>query len=456
MSDQPDMPVVPGRRRRWLRKALSLRAAMVLVLFIALALGWTTSRARRQARAVAALRQAGALVVYEDESESNEGEIPGKSGPPGWMTRWFGKDCFKNVVWARLELFPGNSEDSVIDHIEALDSLETLVLVREPSEAVMVRLRRMKNLKSLVMKDPIEVDRSDAFMKALGRMEQLKDLTLEVRLGDKTLNPLRSLKRLESLELVSGGLYSSGPSEDGLQSLSALKKLRRLDIVCGSGFFHHDLTPLREIPTLEALGFRCKCDAGAKHIPKLSRLRILNLEGTRISDDGIMSLGSMPHLEAINLSATQISDRGLRHLRGLDHLCELSLSATRVTDAGLRELQGMKALEMLDISMTDVGDDGLACLEKLTSLQAIDLGGTRVTNAGLAHLKAMSRLQEICLENTKIDDDGLETLWEIPARCKVKLTGTRVTAEGVARHYKAHHSQNMNPPDFHQKGRLHR
>ena len=68
----------------------------------------------------------------------------------------------------------------------------------------------------------------------------------------------------------------------------------------------------------------------------------------------------------MNLNGTRITDAGLVHLSGLTNLRDLwltgtgvGLTGTGVTDAGLVHLSGLKKLEVLDLDGTGVTDSGL-------------------------------------------------------------------------------------------------
>jgi Leucine-rich repeat (LRR) protein len=47
----------------------------------------------------------------------------------------------------------------------------------------------------------------------------------------------------------------------------------------------------------------------------------------------------MANLEALNLQGTKLTDAGLVHLKGLANLQTLDLKGTQVTDAGVKSLQ---------------------------------------------------------------------------------------------------------------------
>ncbi len=75
-------------------------------------------------------------------------------------------------------------------------------------------------------------------------------------------------------------------------------------------------------------------------------------------------------------------------LKRPESLKMLNLAGTQVTDEGLKSVEGLKGLETLDLSDTNISDAGLKHLEKLPSLRDLRIGNTNVTNEGLADLVA--------------------------------------------------------------------
>jgi hypothetical protein len=74
---------------------VSLRALMILVLVVAAALGWRVNRAHTQARAVARIKQAGGLVVYDHQFDGTS-PYKNRSAPrvPAWLRRMVGDEYF--------------------------------------------------------------------------------------------------------------------------------------------------------------------------------------------------------------------------------------------------------------------------------------------------------------------------------------------------------------------------
>ncbi len=109
----------------------------------------------------------------------------------------------------------------------------------------------------------------------------------------------------------------------------------------------------------------------------------VHLGGTAATDADISAVAEMSKLKKLNLRGTRVSDVGLDHVRRLPELEVLSLGDTRVTDAGLVKLGGLSSLNRLSLLGTGISDAGLLHLQRLANLQEVMLHGTRVTDAGL-------------------------------------------------------------------------
>jgi Leucine-rich repeat (LRR) protein len=128
------------------------------------------------------------------------------------------------------------------------------------------------------------------------------------------------------------------------------------------------------------------------------------------TDAVMVTVAGLTRLQLLYLSQSSISDAGLKHLRGLTELRSLSLSGARISDTGLAHLKGVTELSQLDLGSTQVTDRGLAHLKGLTKLSGLDLHGTQVTDAGLTHLKGLTSLRQISLGGTLVTDAGEKKL----------------------------------------------
>jgi energy-converting hydrogenase Eha subunit A len=156
----------------------------------------------------------------------------------------------------------------------------------------------------------------------------------------------------------------------------------------------------------------------------LTRLQILRLSDTRITDAALAHLAGLPRLESLGLLRTRVTDAGLAHLAGLTRLESLYISnfppfLTPITDAGLAHLSGLTRLQILVLSETSITDAGLAHLSGLTQLQILVLSATSITDAGLAQFAGLTQLKELWVVNTQVTDEGVKKLQRALPNCKI-------------------------------------
>ncbi len=112
-----------------------------------------------------------------------------------------------------------------------------------------------------------------------------------------------------------------------------------------------------------ALSDQAITDASLKGLEHVPHVEWLYLQGTQITDEGLVRVGLLSDLTRLHVEKTQITDAGLKHLHGLHRLEYLNLYGTRVTDEGLKTLAEMPSLRRVYLWQTHVTDDGLAQLQ---------------------------------------------------------------------------------------------
>jgi serine/threonine-protein kinase len=203
------------------------------------------------------------------------------------------------------------------------------------------------------------------------------------RLSDQAMPELKGCRLLQWLDLGATGITNKS-----LETLGALSRLRVLSIA-KTEVSNRGLAHLKILPNLEELYVAL--------IPQ-------------VTDQGMVHLGGMRELRALGLGATGITDRGLAPVSNLPNLEFLALWRTSVTDAGLARLCRLKKLKMLDLKDTRITDDGLACLRSLDNLTTLRLANTRITDRGVLHLRRLRGLREVFLSGTRVTAEGTERL----------------------------------------------
>jgi Leucine-rich repeat (LRR) protein len=141
--------------------------------------------------------------------------------------------------------------------------------------------------------------------------------------------------------------------------------------------------PDPDLAALRKLGGQIQRDSKLPDKPVVA----LSLFGTRVGDEDLAHLHTLPQLRDLDLGETNITDEALTHLKSLTHLQKLDLRGTRITDKGLAFLRGLSELRELDLFRTQVTNLGLQHLKGLFQLQTLNLFRTQVTEAGIKELQ---------------------------------------------------------------------
>ncbi len=72
-------------------------------------------------------------------------------------------------------------------------------------------------------------------------------------------------------------------------------------------------------------------DSDILPLKSLKQLKILGLNGTRVTDRGLEVLRELPSLEYLDLSGTKITAAGLERLRGIPRLKDVRIEGTAIT-----------------------------------------------------------------------------------------------------------------------------
>ncbi len=234
-------------------------------------------------------------------------------------------------------------------------------------------------------------------LKRLRSLPRLVGLNLEHcrELQETDLTALRGCDALRVLVLT-----GTTVSTAGIEELQRLPELQALDLEVCDGIHDDACDALGRLSGLRALvlkktGFEKRgiSDAGLNSLTALKKLWRLDLYGNKVTDAGLSQIGELVELRELNLSLMAITDAGLPRLAGLQELRRLELlysegfAGPMLTDAGLKAFEPLRKLEWLDLTGAKVTDAGLSALGAYSSLKRIRLNRTRVTAAGVEKLR---------------------------------------------------------------------
>ncbi len=123
------------------------------------------------------------------------------------------------------------------------------------------------------------------------------------------------------------------------------------DLFLGPGEYD-DLSPIRNITTLESLRASLSAVKDLHPIEGLKRLDRLDLSHTLVDDESLKSVGSLVNLTELMLDETTVSD--LTPIANLKKLERLSIKKTQVQS--LAPLAGIRTLKFLYIADTTISD----------------------------------------------------------------------------------------------------
>ena len=179
------------------RLAFSLKTLMLLVLPIAVWLGWVANKARQQRDAVAAIKQYGGFAYYDYEF-INGHVIRGREPcwAPKWLRRLVGDEYFREAIgynsapsWRK----PSRSHARVMPYLRGLTGLRFLSIgLGQTSDAGLSNIRGLTKLEKLYLSDAGEL--TDAGLANLTGLWRLRILHIDgAKITDTGIAHLKGL-----------------------------------------------------------------------------------------------------------------------------------------------------------------------------------------------------------------------------------------------------------------------
>jgi hypothetical protein len=304
---------------RW--KTISVRGLLVLVLAIALWLGWIANKAREQRQAVAALQKWGGFVHYDWEFVDGPVKVPrgnllwkptwGKLTPgrkpwaPNWMRRAFGDEYFQSIV-----------------HVSLYVDIQ----------------------KGYASATWVNMGPADDALRALATQTTVRTLQIGGKqVTDKNLSYVGQMTGLEELNIS----WAHELTDQGFLQLSGLKRLRILEVYL-SKFTDTSMEAIGKLTKLEELRIDCEgiTDRGLAKLAALTRLKYLSLGANsvgnqQISDAGLELLKNMKELETLDLRGWHVSDEGIANLRELKNLKTVQFGLSKEEEDRRKKLQAL-------------------------------------------------------------------------------------------------------------------
>jgi serine/threonine protein kinase/Leucine-rich repeat (LRR) protein len=170
--------------------------------------------------------------------------------------------------------------------------------------------------------------------------------------------------------------------------------------------------------------------------PVLTRIQLIN---TRVTDDGLQPLTTIPGLSTVELSCfdrskniTHFSDEAMKYLVRIPKLRSLAIKRAALTDDGLRILVNNRpALQNLTLADMELTDEGIIALEKLQRLTLLDLQSLPITDGIAPLFLALPDLTSVNLSRTEVGDNVLAALSRAPKLGSLSISETKITDAGI-------------------------
>jgi hypothetical protein len=199
---------------------------------------------------------------------------------------------------------------------------------------------------------------TDVGMKHLAEFKDLRWLYLNMT--QVTGEQLSSLKQVRTLFL-----YGNPLTPAGIKELGKLANLRELTV--GHQFTDEDVKVLVGLIHLETLNLQQNpaiSDACPKSLVEMEHLQELWLSDTAVTGAGFRHFAGHKKLRGLYLYSTRTNDAGLKEIAEIKSLQKLWLSRTPITDAGLKHLAGLPNLRELVVAETGLSAEALSALQK--------------------------------------------------------------------------------------------
>jgi hypothetical protein len=283
---------------------------LVVIVMIALPIGWWVNRGRGQRRVADAIRAAGGWVTYDHEYIQYLKGNPGRRSEPSaprWLRSVLGDDLFQDIAYVNLvydvrapgamPIGGGVRDDRLTSLISQLPRLwEFTARDGQVTDAGMGVIARSPSLARLELLQPHVTDTG---IELLRGNRQIARITISNALSrppwgltDRSLAAFASMPNLVELNLV-GHCFSDG----GRELLQECRSLRRFTLRC--------------TPTTRGL----ITDEGIEALARISTLKHVAICDSDAGLAGFIALARLPKLKSLDCTGGHLTTNDVQALR---------------------------------------------------------------------------------------------------------------------------------------------
>ena len=389
----------PTSRKRRLPVRFGLRSIGILILLVAVVLGYSKQRidaVESEKKALEELRET--FVVFSCVYDFNFDTKLNKKidGPKpnleslSWFSRLFGKDYDSRVARISIEVDPSHLptaemlrpltqlrslsisgwEMESLDFLAHVPAIEHLDVFNGKGPTNIETLKQLHDLRTLKIQI---VDNATPFDEVFSNKSRLESLSIYFLKNIAALAPLRNAPSLSDLTIANSQIENlkgienlqqltslSLPSNDHLVEIRGIEAIPKLEHF---SLFHtknvNDLAPIGEITNLKTLNLTGSTVADSQFISKLQKLEELDLSLTHL-DAGLVGLKDFPLLHTVRLNDSE-------GLLTLDSLNGCNLRGTEVL-SNCKTLTSLRGLDASSI-VKDLYCDGCVALQDISTIE---------------------------------------------------------------------------------------
>lgn len=252
----------------------------------------------------------------------------------------------------------------------------------------------------------------------------------------------RTIKDRGSLEELRGGWISLGAATG-----SVLIPDNREVMLWISADAAKDMSFLEALPPDSLYGLNlwrsCATDSQVPYIARLTGLKYLRLEDSRITGAGIAKLKSLENLVSFSYDANLsnnatdwtygVDDESSKVFLSMPNLRSLYLRRNPVSKFALLNIAQLESLEFLGLTDTQVDVKGLELLRNLKTLTSLRFGSydheSPISDVGASKIAQIIQLKDLGIEGSGITKDGLAQITQLPNLEKLSLGQTAISPE---------------------------
>jgi internalin A len=222
-----------------------------------------------------------------------------------------------------------------------------------------------------------------------------------------------SIKNIVNLKSIN---LSRSQSLTDISNLSLCLKLENIIFHGCTSITEEMISVISECQNLKHLDISYSgglTDLTLERISKLVQLTYLSFGDLKVTNEGILFLGSLKNLKFLSLSQIHnLTHDGLSFLSGLHELKHLQISnCHRLRGDWLKHIKCLKKLECLDFMIKGPLDEHMDNLKDLKNLKSLNLiGCSNLSDKALVSFVGMKNIEELKFSNCSISDTSLKII----------------------------------------------